>query len=120
LAGLALGFFLASGAALAHHGMSAYDTRTSVTLEGTVTKFEFINPHVLIHFDTKDDKGNVEPWEAEVNPPNSLYRTGWDTNTLKPGDNITATGFAAKDGRKLMILRKIKWPNGKVVTLGPQ
>lgn len=89
---VSVGLLMVSGPMLAHHGTAAYDTTKSVTVQGTVTEFQFVNPHVEIYFDVKGDKGNVEKWQAEATSPNHLARAGWTKNTLKPGDQITATG----------------------------
>src|SRR5438132_198207 len=82
----------------AHHGESLYDAHHLITLAGTVTKFEMINPHALIHFDVKDDKGNIEHWTAQGTAPNNLRRVGWTRDSLKPGDQITVSGYPYKDG----------------------
>jgi len=65
----AVGFLILSVPMFAHHGSAAYDLTTTVTLQGTVTEFQFINPHVLLDFDVKDDKGNIEKWTAEAGSP---------------------------------------------------
>jgi len=68
------------------------------TLKGTVTKFEFINPHALIYVDVVGDKGNVDHWIAESSSNNHLSRGGYDKNSLKPGEQVTVTGHRAKNG----------------------
>jgi len=67
-------------------------------VKGTVTKFEFINPHALIYIDVMGDKGNVEHWIAESSSNNHLSRGGYDKNSLKPGDQVIVTGHRAKNG----------------------
>ena len=80
---------IAVGPALAHHGAAAYEENLT-TLKGTVTKFEYINPHVLIHVDVPDGKGHVEHWIAELFSTNRLSRVpGWSRNSLKPGDAVS-------------------------------
>jgi hypothetical protein len=110
--GLALGVLIISIAALAHHGEANYDTSEVVDVKGTVSDFQFINPHVLIHIDAKDSSGNVENWTCEATSPNFLLRRGWTKTTLKPGDEITASGHRAKNGAPLLRLMKIV-ANGK-------
>ena len=104
---LALGVLILSIAAFAHHGEANYNTSEIVDVKGTVTDFQFINPHVLIHIDAKDSSGNVENWTCEATSPNFLLRRGWTKTTLKAGDEITATGHRAKNGAPLLRLMKI-------------
>jgi hypothetical protein len=100
----------------AHHGNSSYDTTNPVTLEGTVTKFEFINPHALIYFDVKDKSGNSVHWACETLAPGKLARAGWVRDTLKPGDQVTITLAPTKDGKPLGLLQKVVAANGKVIS----
>jgi hypothetical protein len=98
---------------LAHHGETNYDTDKLVTVKATVTNFLFINPHVQIFMDAKNDKGEIEKWICEARSPAMLVRNGdWDKNTLKPGDVITATGFRAKNGANILRLKKIVLADG--------
>src|SRR5579864_3318432 len=82
----------------AHHGNAAYDTTKTVTVRGTITDFEFINPHVMVFFEAKNDNGDIEKWQGELTSPNHLMRTGWTKGTLKPGDHVTFSGLRAKSG----------------------
>jgi hypothetical protein len=109
---LMLGVLLASNSVFAHHGEVNYDTSAVVDVKGTVSDFQFINPHVLIHIDAKDSSGTVENWTCEATSPNFLLRRGWTKSTLKPGDEITASGHRAKNGAPLLRLMKIV-ANGK-------
>lgn len=103
-----------SAPVLAHHGETNYDTDTLVTVKATVTNFQFINPHVQISLDAKNDKGEVEKWICEARSPAMLVRNGdWDKNTLKPGDVITAIGFRSKNGANVLRLKKIVLADGK-------
>ncbi len=103
-----------SGPVLAHHGETNYDTEKLVTVKATVTSFEFINPHTQILLDVKNDKGETEKWTCEARSPAMLVRNGgWDKNTLKPGDSITAIGFRAKNGTNILRLKKIVLADGK-------
>ncbi len=98
---------------LAHHGETNYDTEKLVTVKATVTNFEFINPHVQIYLEAKNDKGEIEKWTCEARSPAMLVRNGgWDKNTLKPGDVITAIGFRAKNGTNILRLKKIVLADG--------
>lgn len=106
---------LVSAPLAAHHGETNYDTTKMVTVKAaTVTNFEFINPHTQIYLDVKNDKGEIEKWTCEARSPAMLVRNGgWDKNTLKPGDVITAIGFRAKNGTNILRLKKIVLANGK-------
>ena len=89
---------IAPGAMLAHHGTAAYDLQKSTTLKGTVTSLDWSNPHCLLHFDAKNDAGKVQHWTIELYHPLWLARAGWKPTSLKPGDPITITFHAAKNG----------------------
>ena len=104
-------------AALAHHGTAAYDQQKQITLKGTVASFEWTNPHCQIHLDVTDDKGEVVHWNFEAQPPNILIHAGWTKNTLKPGDQITLVGTAAKNGAAIGIIQKVVLSNGQELTM---
>jgi hypothetical protein len=104
---------IASGPTLAHHGTAAYDTKNIVTVKGTMTDFRFINPHVQLFFDVKNDKGEVEKWQAELTAPNKMARAGWDKHTLKPADSITASGYVSKGDQHTMWITKLIGPDGE-------
>ena len=100
----------------AHHGEVNYDTEKVVSVTGTVTDFRFINPHVQIFMDVKNDKGEIEKWSCEARSPTMLVRVGgWEKNTLKSGDVITASGFRVKNGLAMLRLQKIVLADGKVM-----
>jgi hypothetical protein len=102
------------GSTYAHHGfVSWFDTTRATTVKGTVTSFDWTNPHAYIYLDVKDEKGNIEKWSAELGALGMLARSGWRRDTLKPGDEITAIGNPAKDGKPVMHLTKIVFANGQ-------
>jgi Family of unknown function (DUF6152) len=103
---------------LAHHGTANYDMTAVTTLKGTVTDFQFINPHTLILFDVKNDKGVVEHWQAEATSPNHLVRAGWAKDTVKPGDQITISGWRAKNGATVLRFQKMVLADGQEVKEG--
>jgi hypothetical protein len=115
-------FVILSAAALvvctpapAHHGEANYDTDKIVSVKGTVTDFQFINPHTLIAMDVKNDKGEIEKWNCEARSPGMLVRAGgWDKSTLKVGDVITASGYRGKGGAMVLRLNKIVLADGTV------
>jgi hypothetical protein len=102
------------GSTFAHHGfVSWFDMSRSVTVKGTVTGFDWTNPHAYIYLDVKNEKGAVEEWRIELGAPGMLARAGWRRDTLKSGDEITAIGNPSKDGKPLMHLSKIVFANGQ-------
>jgi len=122
VASLATGIALlgASCPALAHHGGATYDATKVFTIMGTVSSFQFTNPHAQLVLDVKDDKGNIEKWVGEGTSPNMLVREGWSRKTIKPGDQITATGHPARNGSNSMRIERIVLPDGRELTFeGP-
>ena len=109
--------FLISAPISAHHGGSSYDGKKLTTLKGTVTEFQFVNPHSEIFFDVADASGKVQKWTAEAVSVASLSRYGWTKSTFKPGDQITITGNLAKNGSYTMRLSKVVLPSGKVLSV---
>jgi hypothetical protein len=106
---------LVSAPLLAHHGEANYDTEKVVSVKGTVSGFEFINPHTLITVDVKNEKGEIEKWNCEARSPGMLVRVGgWDKTTLKVGDVITVFGYRAKTGAPVMRLQKLTMAYGTV------
>ncbi len=116
---MAGGLMLAAVPMLAHHSFSAeYDRSKSVTLKGTVTKVEWMNPHARFYVDVKDDKGSTTNWEFELGSPNGLMRSGWTRNSLKQGDVIPVAGSLAKDGSHLANASSGTLEGGKRVLSG--
>jgi Family of unknown function (DUF6152) len=104
----------------AHHGLAAFDTKHTVRMQGTVTEFQWINPHAYIYADLKDENGKVANWKLELGSLGMLTRFGgWSRNTVKPGDRVTVQGFRAKNGSPYMSLGKIELPNGQSLLGAP-
>ncbi len=101
----------------AHHGAAAFDVTKMVTVKGTVTDFQYVNPHVQVYFDVRSDKGETEAWQGELTAPNKLSRAGWTKRTLKPGDMITVTGNPAQNGAHTLWIRKLIGPDGESLQL---
>jgi hypothetical protein len=106
-----------SGPLFAHHGTAAFDTTKMVKVKGTVTDFQFVNPHVQVYFECKNEKGETEQWQGELTAPNKLIRAGWDKHTLKPGDPITVGGYAAMSGAHTIWIRELIGPSGEALPL---
>jgi len=103
---------------LAHHGGSDYDVQHPVALKGTVTDYNWSNPHCQIFLDVKDDKGKVTSWSIETYAPAVMKRAGWSRDTLHSGDEVTVTVVPSKKGNPVGMVRKIVLPGGTELTGG--
>jgi hypothetical protein len=101
--------------ALAHHGDAAYAEQPAIMKDVVVTEYSWINPHSLVKFDHKNDKGVVEHWTMEIGSPPSMVLLGWSRTTLKPGDKITAYVYQAKSGAKVGRTNKVILADGTVL-----
>ena len=104
---------LAAAPLLAHHGASVYDSTKLTTFKGTVTDFQFMNPHTEIWFNVTGADGKTEKWTAEAPSLTTMSRLGWNKDLFKPGDQITFVGNIAKSGAHIIRLRKVVFANGK-------
>jgi Family of unknown function (DUF6152) len=93
-----VGLALFSGAAMAHHGVAGYDLAKTVTLHGTVTKFDWSNPHVVVYVDAKNDRGEMQNWTIEFAAPIHMVRAGWTKNAMKAGDEIAIDTHPSRNG----------------------
>jgi len=118
LTGLMASLLMLCAPVLAHHGGSEYDTEHPLTLKGSVTEFNWTNPHCQIFLDTKDDKGKVVSWAIETYAPAVMKRSGWTRETLHAGDEVTVTVIPSKKGNPVGMIRKLVLPNGKELTGG--
>ena len=116
---LLLGLILPRTPTYAHHSVGAeFDLSKRITLQGRVTKIEWMNPHAWFYIDVKADSGEVEHWQFETGAPIELARRGWRKNDLKVGDEVTVQGFRAKDGTNTGNARVVNLPDGKKVFSG--
>ena len=107
--------------ASAHHSFAAeYDRDKPVTLHGTVTRIEWMNPHIYFYMDVKDESGAIVNWAIEGGAPTSLYRAGWRKNDMKVGDAVTVHGYLARNGKKLANMRTAVLADGREVFGGQQ
>jgi uncharacterized protein DUF6152 len=104
----------------AHHGQAVYDENNPMQLKGTVTSFEWVNPHCFVNLDAKDEKGNVVHWIAETVNPGKLVRAGWTKDSVKPGDQVTLVLTPAKNGTHLGHFYKLTFADGKELTIGEE
>jgi hypothetical protein len=94
----------------AHHAFAAeYDENKRVTVSGTVTRFEWTNPHAWLYVDGKDGAR----WNFEMGSPNGLAHRGWTKTALKKGDPVTVEGYGAKDGGNIANVRTVTMPDGR-------
>jgi hypothetical protein len=116
---LVLVLFLACVPVFAHHSFAAeFDIKQPITLNGVVTRVEWMNPHIYLYVDVKDANGKTVNWSVEGAPPNTLYRLGWRKDSLKPSDPVTIDAFKAKDGSSTANARQVLLPDGRKVFAG--
>jgi hypothetical protein len=103
------------GGMFAHHGATSYANNIVVLKDATVTKLVWANPHTIVLFDVKDDKGNVLHWAGEAGSPSAVSLLGWTKNSLQPGDVITVYIYPAKSGNPVGRLNKVVFADGKTL-----
>jgi hypothetical protein len=107
--------FLA-GAAFAHHSFAMFDQSKTVTLKGTITEFQWTNPHAFIHIDVPNASGGgKQTWQVELNSPNNLKRQGWKSTSVKAGDEVTLVLNPLRDGPKGGLFVSVTLADGKVL-----
>ena len=115
----AVGMLAAASPAVAHHAFSAeFDANMPVTLQGTVTRMEWVNPHAWIHIAVEKEDGTTEAWMVEGGAPNALLRRGFNKNSLPPGTVIMVEGYQAKDGAMRANGRDITFEDGSKLFVG--
>jgi len=114
---LAAVVLLAAASPLFAHHSWPVDFSHQVTVKGTVTSFNWGNPHVMFGMDVRDASGSVQKWNVGGPSTNRMAANGWLKDTLKPGDTITASGYQFTDGQKILRLENIVMANGKEMFL---
>ena len=112
----AVGILAAASPLSAHHSWPV-DTSREITVKGTVTGYDWGNPHVMMGLEVKDANGKIEKWNVGGPSTTRMAGNGWDRNTLKPGEMITAIGYRFADGSNILRLQKIVMANGKELLL---
>ena len=112
LVAFAFSLLLAAAPTFAHHTWRGYDMKHITAMTGTVTGFDFGNPHVWMDLDVKNDRGEIEKWSAGGPSPSRMANAGWTKDTLHPGDQITIVGNRISDGTYKLRLSKVVWADG--------
>ncbi len=113
---VAAAILAAASPLFAHHSWPV-DTSKEITVKGTVTGYDWANPHVMMGLEVKNAAGKIEKWNVGGPSTTRMAGNGWDRNTLKQGDVITAIGYRFSDGQNVLRLQKVVMPNGKEMFL---
>ena len=95
--------FLILSPIFAHHGVAHYDMKKTIVLTGTLTAFDWGNPHCLVHMDVMDETGHFRHWTLEMASTFAMSKRGWGKDTLKRGDQVVAETHPAQNGTPLGI-----------------
>jgi len=117
-AAIAIAGFAAASAAWAHHSFAMFDNEHQIKISGTVTKFDWTNPHIYIQVNGGEDGKNAKSWTIEGASPGILNRIGWKFNVVKPGDKVTMVIAPLRSGEDGGLLKLVKLPDGKVLNNG--
>jgi hypothetical protein len=113
-----VGVLLLSSTLRAHHSFAMFDSVNKATITGTVTRFEWTNPHVFIEIDVPGESGAIRHWSVELGSPSILLRGGWKFTDVKPGDRVTTIINPLRDGRLGGMLYRITLADGRMLGNG--
>lgn len=113
------GAMAAAPSAQGHHAAGAAFTDEEIRIEGFVSEFNFVNPHVNIILSVTGDDGAEALWQATAPAPVSLRRTGWSADSLEVGQYLGVTGYRSRDGRPMILVENEHWDGGGIVELDP-
>jgi len=103
----------------AHHSFAAeFDGNQPITVNGTVSRMDWVNPHSWIYVDVKDASGQVVQWRFEMGPPNALLRMGWRKSSVPPGTPVKIEGYRAKSGKNVANAKTVTLPDGRELFSG--
>jgi hypothetical protein len=98
----------------AHHAFSAeFDQAKPVKVQGEISRLEWTNPHAWLFIDSKDKDGKAVTWRFEMGAPNALLRAGWSKSDIKPGTQVTVSGFLARSGGSVGNAYQVRLPDGR-------
>ncbi|HWY87894.1 MAG TPA: DUF6152 family protein [Gemmataceae bacterium] len=102
----------------AHHGIAAYQEARQITVTGSVTYFDFVNPHALIYLNVRQNDGTNAKWQGQLTSPNNLARVGWTRRSLQIGEQVTIIGYPAKNSANSMWIRRVVKSDGTELPTG--
>lgn len=105
--------------ASAHHSAAPFDMTKSVTLTGTVEKWQWANPHSWLYLRIEKGAGVQEIWGLEAGSAGALARSGWNAADMRPGDKVTVKVSPARNGKPVGLLSQVKLGNGRIISGGP-
>ena len=112
---LGVGLLSPSMPLFAHHGTAVFDTDKTLSLKGSVTEWDWSNPHCLLQFDVKNESGQQVHWIAETQNPANMVYAGWGKASFKPGDEVTVTLMPTKNGLPYGRIKQVVLPSGKTL-----
>ena len=113
-------FLLVFGSRVAaHHSFAVYDHTQTFTVTGTVTKFQWTNPHAYIEIDVPDGANPPKHWTVELGSTSILMQGGWKFTDVKPDQTITVVLSPLRSGQPGGLLVRITLADGRVLSNGP-
>jgi hypothetical protein len=105
--------------AVSHHAFSpVYDSKRTITVDGVVTEFRFVNPHAMMLMDVTDKGGKVTKWNVEFAGRLNLEEAGWSASSIKPGERVKVTGNPAWQSAQRMAFVKLVRADGSELEPG--